>query len=49
VAVFAYGRQDVRGFAREHYVALNYKGIAILSLLRGSPDVHWELIHGRGP
>lgn len=41
VQCFTWGRDDVRAFAREHYVSLRYKG-AVVSLLKGSPDVRWE-------
>ena len=38
-----WGRQDITAWMSEHYARVNYKGVEMW-LLKGSPDVRWELI-----
>ena len=40
---FVWGQQDLRDWAVEHYVEVEYRGVG-LYLLKGSPAVRWDRI-----
>jgi hypothetical protein len=43
VEASAWGAQDITDWMPTHYEHLRYKGVQMW-LLRGSPDVRWELL-----
>ena len=44
---FRWGRQDLTGWGREHYVRIEYEGLA-LHFRKGAPEVRWSALRARG-